>query len=349
MFQADKISRQAFSLCFARPHGASRDGTVAGAMSMGGADARLSTTPMVYCESPHVTSDERQYRVSIRAVHLRQGGGGDSAVSSNPDSKIVTVDFAERKYNRGKIIVDSGTTDTYFPVQMKTAFEEAWKDVVGSDFQHGPISLTDEELNALPTILVQLAGDVTLNQAIADQSDGWVTGLAGPVDPDHPLDVLVAMPPSHYYEYEDRKDGYVACFKMTESSGAVLGSSLMMGHDVLFDVEDRLVGWAESTCDYVDLAGEYFRGQEFVHASDKEAEDDEEPDLTPLPDRREPICTSLACQLSCVAAVITVLLLLSMRLLRQTAKEEDSMNNGNGNQAIEMAPMNSDFSEHEFT
>jgi len=34
----------------------------------------------------------------------------------------------------------------------------------------------------------------------------------------------------------------------------------MMGHDVLFDVDNKILGWAESDCDYPKMLEKYFDG-----------------------------------------------------------------------------------------
>ena len=51
-----------------------------------------------------------------------------------------------------------------------------------------------------------------------------VVGLAGnELDPEHPLDVVLAIPPEHYYEYDPDVEGYVSRFYVDEGSGGVFG------------------------------------------------------------------------------------------------------------------------------
>ena len=54
-------------------------------------------------------------------------------------------------------------------------------------------------------------------------------------------------------EYDPANDKYTARFYVNEKSGSVLGANTMMGHDVLFDVDNDRIGWAESNCDYTAL------------------------------------------------------------------------------------------------
>ena len=47
MSAADKMKEDIFTLCFARQPSADRGGTEAGAMTLGGVDTRLHTSPLV--------------------------------------------------------------------------------------------------------------------------------------------------------------------------------------------------------------------------------------------------------------------------------------------------------------
>ena len=114
--------------------------------------------------------------------------------------------------------------------------------------------MTEAEVRAHPTIIIQLQGDEELNKAI-NSNPNKVVGLAGDLDPMHPYDVIVVMPPSHYLE-KDRAGKYTPRFYATETRGSVLGGNFIMGHDVMFDADRRNIGWAESDCDYNKLLTE---------------------------------------------------------------------------------------------
>lgn len=259
MFDAGKISSKAFSLCFSRHDEATRSGTESGAMSLGGTDERLHQTPLVYSAT---TETSGFYVVHIRKIYLRAGGGGVSAGSKDTTLKVVQLDISEDTLNSGRVIVDSGTTDTYFSRKLGSAFGTVFKELTGESYGHSVKKFTPEQLAQQPTILFQLSGDEALNQAVLDRSTtGSVVGLAGALDPDHPLDVILAIPPEHYYEYDPDVDGYVSRFYVDEGSGGVIGANSMMGHDVYFDVAQFRVGWAESTCDYTALVAAYPEGE----------------------------------------------------------------------------------------
>ena len=250
MHDAGIMNNQQFSLCFSRQPTADREGTEAGAMTLGGSDTRLHTSDMVYTSNKESTGGF--FNVHVRKVYLREGGGGDSSISTNTKLKVIKLDVGETQLNQGNIIVDSGTTDTYFNHNIGSAFAKVYQDLVGKTYNHLPVSLTEEELNHLPTILFQISGDETLNKNLHSNSN-TVIGLAADLDPIHPYDVILALPPSHYMEFDEKSRKYVARFYTDEGGGSVLGANAMMGHDVFFDVDNHQIGFAESACDYTKL------------------------------------------------------------------------------------------------
>ena len=239
---------QKFSLCFQGASKASRNGTEAGAMTFGGVERRLHKTEMVYTANKGKGRTDF-FGVKVRKMYLRHGDAGESAKSTNRKAKIINLGLDESVYNSGGVIVDSGTTDTYFAKGIATAFRAAFEELSGTAYDNevGKI-MTEAEVRAYPTIVIQLQGDEELNKAI-DTNPNKVAGLAGDLDPMHPYDVIVVMPPSHYME-RDRTGRYTPRFYTTETRGSVLGGNFMMGHDVMFDADRRNIGWAESDCDY---------------------------------------------------------------------------------------------------
>lgn len=216
-------------------------------MTLGGSDTRLHSTQMVYANQP---KNNGWFTVRIRAMYLRRGGG-ESVLSNSADAKVQKLEgITEEHLNSGDVIVDSGTTDTYLTGQLAGPFTEAWHTIMDGEAWNGETSvhLTDDELLAMPTILVQLQGYEGGND------DPMAQGLAGAVDPVHPHDILVAVPPTHYMEYSVKTQKYTPRFYFTESHGGVLGANFMMGHDLHFDVDNFRVGFAESECDYTKVA-----------------------------------------------------------------------------------------------
>jgi hypothetical protein len=194
----------------------------------------------------------------------------------------MALNVPETELNRGNVIVDSGTTDTYFTRRIATEFNSVFQALAGRPYNHNGVDLTEKELLSYPTILIQLEGDKDMNQKLHPDPKS-TPGLAVDVDPENPYDVLLAIPPSHYMEYDDKQRKYINRFYADEGSGSVLGANAMMGHDVFFNVDDQKIGWAESDCDYyslienngfIDTLG---GGGKTSHATDKKSPDSGSP------------------------------------------------------------------------
>ena len=361
MYDAGVIKREAFSLCFSRHDEVSRAGTESGSMTLGGTDKRLHSDDMVFADT---SMGNGFYGVQLRNIYLREGGGGDSAVSS-PPKQVKSLGIPEDQLRRGQFIVDSGTTDTYFARSFSPYFKKIFEEMTGFQYGHSKVKLTKEELDAMPTILFQLEGDEELNKGIQENKQGkQVVGLANEVDPDHPYDILIAMPPSHYMEFDSDEEVYIARFYLEEGSGGVLGANAMMGHDVLFDVHAGRLGWAESSCDYTELMTKHF--PEFVKREEAKQgngpqegedgfdDDDDDDDLTgttsasnavnddeeyELPESE--FCSSTGCQAGLVAAVVSTVVFVAMRMLRKTDIEYE-LTNTNGLELQSSKPDSSD-------
>ena len=255
MHTKNAIPRPEFSLCFSRSDDAERDGTSAGAMTMGGVDPRLhNVSPMVFAKN---VKGSGFYAVHLKAVYLREGGGISAQTTQADMAKMHNLGLSEADLNRGNVIVDSGTTDTYFTSRLAEPFKKVYKKLTGHDYNHNPVDLTSEQIDKLPTLILVISGyDGDAN--VGDEPTGDPNDVAGYVGDvpdlsDNPRDIILAIPAAHYMEYDPDTKKYVPRFYTEESSGSVLGANAMMGHDVYFDTQRGRIGFAESDCDYVSL------------------------------------------------------------------------------------------------
>lgn len=63
-------------------------------------------------------------------------------------------------FNRGKgTVLDSGTTDTYLPLECASSFREAWREATGREFSNEVQSITHEEFHKFPVLSFALEGD----------------------------------------------------------------------------------------------------------------------------------------------------------------------------------------------
>jgi len=192
--------------------------------------------------------------------------------ASDPNLSIQALDVNEDVYDQySEVLLDSSATDTYLPIGFQDALKSLWKQFSGRDYNHERMFITEQELNDnFPTILIQLDGNVELNSELALDNSSNFPGLAGDLDPENPYDIIIAIPPSHYMQ-KDAYGSYVARFYVDERGfSSTIGANTMMGHDVLFDVEEGAIGFAESHCDYTQLEEEVAEEQGDGEVSEKE-------------------------------------------------------------------------------
>jgi len=257
LYQSGKLTQKLFSLCFSRSDSIDYEGTGAGAMTIGGSNTVLHKTPMVYI---HETKGRGFFTVHVRKVFLRNGGGESAAFEPTQTGfDMHQLDISEESLNSSGVIFDSGTTDTYFTREMASTFKVQWKELTGMAYDNKPFEdVTIEQIKTFPTIIVQLQGVDpayyhTLNPDQPPLEPQHVVGLAGEMDQEHPYDVYLAIPASHYFEFDDEKGTYTPRIYLDERSGSVLGANAMQGHDIFFNIEDQVIGIAESDCNFLDL------------------------------------------------------------------------------------------------
>jgi hypothetical protein len=250
------IHRAVFGLCFVRQPAASRKGTLAGAVSLGGAEERLNLTPMVFAKT--VTQEGGpSYKVRVRKMYLRENGG--TSVMYDGKAKYHALELEEEELNGdGQLDIDSGTTDTYFTKAIGREFTRVWREITKTDYTNDPISLSEDQVRKLPTVMLQLVPhEGGVGDEVTFDNPAEINGLAGKIDYGTPNDVMFAIPAVHYMQHN--ADGtYTARIYLDreDAAGSILGANAMMGHNLLFDIDSGRVGIAESECDYAALVAE---------------------------------------------------------------------------------------------
>lgn len=147
-----------------------------------------------------------------------------------------------------------GTTDTYFARSTADSFQAVYQKMTNRPYTNAHKSygsLAELKANE-PTILLQIAGDSMSNNGLAKETPRLVASL----DHKHPWDILLAIPPEHYFEFNGKS--YQSRFYMEESSShSIMGANALMGHEVLFDLERLRLGIAESSCNYTAVTSPY--------------------------------------------------------------------------------------------
>ncbi|TYZ53841.1 hypothetical protein PybrP1_004602, partial [[Pythium] brassicae (nom. inval.)] len=199
MVSAKRVAKDVFSLCF---------GASGGSLVLGGVDYTHHTTDVAYTSL--VADNSGWYPVKVKDIWV---GGA-------------TIGLGVSELNSGKgVIVDSGTTDTFFVSAGSRSFLRAFERAAGIPYSETKMDVRKADFATLPNITVVLEG---------------VSGGD---------DVELVIPPHKYLTVSDNGQYYYGNVHFSERSGGVLGASTMMGYDVIFDSESKRVGFAESDCD----------------------------------------------------------------------------------------------------
>lgn len=209
------------------------------------------------------------FTVFIQAMYVARNGGSDFLFDSPESTKpVIQIPIDQSSVNVGRgVIVDSGTTDTYINSSIKPAFVKIWKQVTGMDYTHGPVYLTQSQLERLPTLLIQMRGagmPGDRSRTPSDQPIQPVLGQAGYLDTERWTDLLLAIPATNYMEYSPTLKVYTSRLFFTETRGGVLGANAMQGHNVLFDWQHGRIGFAKSSCAYDLIAGKNDNHESFT-------------------------------------------------------------------------------------
>lgn len=73
-----------------------------------------------------------------------------------------------------------------------------------------------------------------------------VPNMAGDRDPKNPVDALLAIPATHYMEYNPSTGTYRAKITLDSKLGSFIGIHAMMGHAFFYDLTKDRIGFAES-------------------------------------------------------------------------------------------------------
>lgn len=71
--------------------------------------------------------------------------------------------------------------------------------------------------------------------------------MAGDLDPENPYDALMVIPAANYMEYSPGTGSYRVKIDLDGMDGAFIGMSAMQGHIFVYDVEQKRIGFAESS------------------------------------------------------------------------------------------------------
>ena len=162
-------------------------------MTLGGTHTSLHLSKMVFANATVLSKE-------FHGLHLRGIYFLDSSVNDwNNVTKSTTtrINVTENDLNNYGVILDSGTTGTYLPSTVRTAFQNAWFSYLNVPYNTDGMQLTAQQIDQLPTIVFQFSG-VSGNKFLINDPERCV-GLAGCLNPQNPNDVLLILPPAQYF------------------------------------------------------------------------------------------------------------------------------------------------------
>jgi hypothetical protein len=254
MHASGKLEHPRFSLCFNDVDKGSNDES--GLVTFGGF-IQSPNTVMVYAKKLNGPA----YRVNIKNIHIREGGGKFTRVDKH--QRIVIAQLPDGVDTSAK--VDSAEPFLTFDKRLEPAFRAAWKEITGEEYSQARQSLTKEEIKMMPTLLIELEVSrqnyysylVCPSLSFLFSSLLFVT--KGDPDSLHELDpttvpsltsnynVLVAVPAIRYMELTTAEvRPYRPRIQFEGEKGSFLGTNMMQGHTISFEPDVNRIGFAES-------------------------------------------------------------------------------------------------------
>jgi hypothetical protein len=218
MVAQKRVEHDVFAMCFSAS---------GGQLVMGGVDYSHHRTKVAY--SPLVGGEGGWYPVKVKDVLV-----GDQTLGVSADKYNTYVGSAEGRvrdsatwrrlttrysFCSGKgVIVDSGTTDTFFVSTAERAFNRIFSDLAGIDYSDDVMHVSASTLSSLPNITIVLEG--------ADKEG----------------DIMLEIPASKYLTKAD--DGsYYGNFHFSERSGGGKSRILLGGCGFAGDESSQRVVW----------------------------------------------------------------------------------------------------------
>jgi hypothetical protein len=191
---------------------------------------------------------DNHYNLVLREVYVRAPEFGESVVSTykaDPSAGVGLLNVTKADANGNGVLLDSLSPVTYLDHALFNAFQEVFEAIAGEGSATNGHTLSHEQVTKLPTILFQLE----------KEKNSDTTTEAAALNSEHPHDVLVAFPPSSYMVYNKDADVYgLGIFKAKDvGDKTILGNNFMSGHDIHFDMENKRIGWVESSCTFKSL------------------------------------------------------------------------------------------------
>ena len=134
-----------FALCF-------RIG--GGIFTLGGVDPSLHTPPAVLKFAELYPSKDDEWGIRISNIFLRDTKGKSFTLENPYIGKGQPSIIKDMR--SGGVIIDSASSDTYFPQSMTERFRRVFYAITGLDYSADPIFITADQLNTIPELVISI-------------------------------------------------------------------------------------------------------------------------------------------------------------------------------------------------
>lgn len=230
MVQSNAVDRAAFSTCLTRE---------GGTLSLGGSGlARKDSTAQQHLEQMRFTTfvqqDHGLYSLQVSSVRV-----GDICITCRDEAATKPEQMDRQALLRAfrankKVLLDTGTTDTFFPKGAKRLFSAAWTALSGISKMQETRRYTYQEYMKIPDVTIVFEQNATL----VIPASAYMEGV--------PLNRNSSVPDS-VQAWSGSKRLNMRLY-LEEKSGAVLGANAMYNYDILYDLQKSRVGFARSHC-----------------------------------------------------------------------------------------------------
>jgi len=239
MVKFNVIERAAFSTCLTRR---------GGSLSLGGSGlaARSNhTTPyqdlsqqQYHFEPMRFADLQRQAGKGLYSLQIRKVYVGEICITcgNSGNQKMAETSF---RAGRGGLL-DTGTTDTFFPKNALPAFQEAWEKITDFAMQERRLYRYDEFLR-IPDITMVF----TPNASLVIPATSYMENVpfVGPGK----TNTTIFVQPDAVQPWTGLRRLIMRIY-CEEKAGATLGANSLYHYDVLYDLEANRVGLAKSNC-----------------------------------------------------------------------------------------------------
>jgi hypothetical protein len=139
-------------------------------------------------------------------------------------------------------IIQTNKAITQLAKNYEEAFKTAFLQLVGVVYDPNGISMSEADLETLPTLFLQLQAHNNVQGGVPFE----IPGFTGHLDRDNHYDILLAIPAKHYFMYNHDTGAAIPTIQFSEKI-SYIGAAVLQGHELAFDLDNNRIGFAQVT------------------------------------------------------------------------------------------------------